>query len=120
MAIAAIAVPTAFDSLIAAGVTVAQLIADHHNFTALDVQRILSLAAGRAVLCTAKDAVKLRAVWPLDQAEVIWEYPFSWFGTSRAISLMALVRSIILTKAQEHVIFRPSASVVTRVSFLVG
>ena len=38
---------------------------DHHDFTPLDVQRLMSLAGGTAdVVCTLKDAVKLQAIWP--------------------------------------------------------
>lgn len=55
-------------ALRAAGVTVAAMLAfpDHHDYGDDDVARILATAAGRPVVCTEKDLVKLadRAPWP--------------------------------------------------------
>jgi tetraacyldisaccharide 4'-kinase len=85
LALAAIAVPAAFQqSLIDAGVEVAELLAfpDHYHFQPADIERIVTLAAGRPILCTAKDAVKLQHVWPQDAAAQIWQVPvqLAWEG----------------------------------------
>jgi tetraacyldisaccharide 4'-kinase len=37
---------------------------DHHHYTAADVGRVLDRCADRPVVVTAKDAVKLTALWP--------------------------------------------------------
>ena len=42
---------------------------DHHAFTAADIERAASVAKARWIITTAKDAVKLRALWPQDGPE---------------------------------------------------
>ena len=52
---------------------------DHHAYTRQDLERIVAVAGGRAVVTTAKDAVKLRALqpeldlWVLDREVVVEE-----------------------------------------------
>lgn len=52
---------------------------DHHAYTRQDLERIAAIAGGRAVVTTAKDAVKLRALqtdldlWILDQEVIVEE-----------------------------------------------
>lgn len=76
LAVCAIADPTGFRrSAERAGATIATLITygDHHAYDASDLDRILGSAAGRPILTTEKDAVKLgslagrAAVWVLTE-----------------------------------------------------
>ncbi len=67
-AVTAIARPHRFfDDLIDTGLTLAgdKAYPDHHPFNAKDVKQILNLHSDIAI--TAKDAVKLQALWPKDQ-----------------------------------------------------
>lgn len=71
IAVAAIAEPESFFATISSlGVPLADRIAfpDHHTYTNGDIERIVRAAAGRPVLTTAKDGVKLGALG--DEAEV--------------------------------------------------
>ncbi|HET7231903.1 MAG TPA: tetraacyldisaccharide 4'-kinase [Longimicrobium sp.] len=77
LAVAGLGMPRPFfDALRQAGAVVEEdAYPDHHPFTAADALRIVSRAAGRPVLITRKDAVKLREligpkpiVWVLEQA----------------------------------------------------
>lgn len=46
---------------------------DHHQYTSADVQKILSAAKAQpatALVCTEKDAVKLKSIWP--PSEPLW------------------------------------------------
>ncbi|MBX9927515.1 MAG: tetraacyldisaccharide 4'-kinase [Gemmatimonadaceae bacterium] len=65
-AVSAIGDPNAFAAqLRAAGAVVsARAFRDHHEYTDADVASILQEAAGRRVVCTEKDAVKLVHRWP--------------------------------------------------------
>jgi tetraacyldisaccharide 4'-kinase len=65
LAVAALALPGSFvANLQAAGATV-ELVAypDHHEFTANEAGQLVDRAAGRPIVITLKDAVKLRRFW---------------------------------------------------------
>jgi len=67
IAIAGIAAPASFiANAQAAGARVERslLFEDHHTYTAADARRILAEAAGRSIVTTEKDAVKLEALLP--------------------------------------------------------
>jgi tetraacyldisaccharide 4'-kinase len=67
VAVAAIGDPAAFvRQLEDCGARVSPMVfRDHHDFTAADVARIVATAGGASrVICTLKDAVKLRDLWP--------------------------------------------------------
>ncbi len=68
LAVSGIANPAAFAAqLEAAGAKVEPLVfGDHHAYSAADVADIGKRAAGRPVITTAKDAVKLGRLWPAD------------------------------------------------------
>jgi len=77
LAVAGLGMPRPFfDALRMAGATVEEdAYPDHHPFTAADALKIVSRAAGRPIVITRKDAVKLREVigpkpevWILEQA----------------------------------------------------
>lgn len=69
--------------------------ADHHAFTARDVQRIIAAAATcTSVVCTLKDAVKLGPIWPGD-AVPLWYLPQSVVPRDGAAALDALVRQLL-------------------------
>jgi tetraacyldisaccharide 4'-kinase len=71
VAVCAIARPETFlESLRKVGVTGAPVIAfpDHHRFDASDYRRVVTAAVGRAVVTTAKDAVRWRGVPGFDPA----------------------------------------------------
>jgi tetraacyldisaccharide-1-P 4'-kinase len=67
-AISAVGAPESFElQLVEQGARVlsASRFADHHAFTEQDVARLIERATGvDAVVCTLKDAVKLRGRWP--------------------------------------------------------
>jgi tetraacyldisaccharide 4'-kinase len=72
IAAAGIADPESFAVQVRASGATVQLAAyqDHHDYGAADVARLVQAAAGAGYLVvTEKDAVKLRAVWPLDSPE---------------------------------------------------
>lgn len=81
LAVASLADPRPFVEQLAAAGARAELISfpDHHAFTARDVEGITAVAAGRALVCTRKEAVKLRPLAPsmsmltLDQEVVVEE-----------------------------------------------
>lgn len=82
IAVAAIARPGDFvANAVAAGATVVEavLYRDHHAYDADDVKRIAAAAAGRPIVTTAKDAVKLATLapeldlWVLEQGVVVEE-----------------------------------------------
>jgi len=82
MAVAAIARPGDFvANAVAAGANVvdAVLYRDHHVYDGDDVRRIAAVAAGRPIVTTAKDAVKLATLapeldlWVLEQGVVVEE-----------------------------------------------
>ncbi|MFS8637097.1 MAG: tetraacyldisaccharide 4'-kinase [Gemmatimonadota bacterium] len=82
IAVAAIARPGDFvANAVAAGANVvdAVLYRDHHAYDADDVKRIAAVAAGRPIVTTAKDAVKLATLapeldlWVLEQGVVVEE-----------------------------------------------
>jgi len=77
-----------FDDLKSAGVALADCKSypDHYRFTADDVQALLQLHANIAV--TAKDAVKLTALWPKDRP--LWLLPLS--GKARPGLIKTIVR----------------------------
>jgi tetraacyldisaccharide 4'-kinase len=80
-AVASIADPTAFiRQLESCGARVSPVIfGDHHEFTAADIERIVASAADSArVVCTLKDAVKLRISWPRAA-------PSLWYVSQRVI-----------------------------------
>ena len=74
IAVTAIAQPTLFvENARSAGATVDELVAfpDHHAFDAADAAEIERRAAGRGVVTTAKDWVKLHALLPAAQVHVL-------------------------------------------------
>ena len=81
MAVVSIADPTAFvRQLEGCGARVDPIVfRDHHDFKPADVERIVA-AAGRSsrVICTLKDAVKLRDLWPRAA-------PALWYVSQRVI-----------------------------------
>jgi tetraacyldisaccharide 4'-kinase len=80
-AVAAIADPVAFvRQLESCGARVDPMIyRDHHEFDDADVRRIVASAGGSArVICTLKDAVKLRKLWPRGA-------PALWYVSQRVI-----------------------------------
>jgi len=67
LAVSAIGDPTAFNGQLARlGAIVASVIyTDHHAYTAADVDHIISQSKGNdLIVCTLKDAVKLKPLWP--------------------------------------------------------
>lgn len=79
--IAAIADPAAFiRQLESCGARVDPMVyRDHHDFDPVDVKRIIASASGSArVVCTLKDAVKLRNLWPRAA-------PALWYVSQRVI-----------------------------------
>jgi tetraacyldisaccharide 4'-kinase len=72
-AVAAIGDPaTFFAQLRAAGAdVVTHTFRDHHAYRTADVARLVRAADGATVVCTLKDAVKLRPLWPR-QREALW------------------------------------------------
>lgn len=73
LAVAAIADPAAFVAqLRELGATVdSALFGDHHAFTPKEVRRLVGRAAAvELAVCTLKDAVKLRPLWPADGAQL--------------------------------------------------
>ncbi|MEO5904795.1 MAG: tetraacyldisaccharide 4'-kinase [Gemmatimonadaceae bacterium] len=67
LAVSAIGDPVAFNSQLGRlGAIVAGVVyADHHAYTAADVDRIISQSRGNdLIVCTLKDAVKLGPLWP--------------------------------------------------------
>jgi tetraacyldisaccharide 4'-kinase len=80
-AVSSIADPTAFvRQLEACGARVFPIVfRDHHDFRTEDVDRIVTAASGSArVVCTLKDAVKLRVLWPRVA-------PALWYVSQRVI-----------------------------------
>jgi tetraacyldisaccharide 4'-kinase len=80
-AVAAVGDPSAFFAQLEAHAAAVHQIGyrDHHRFTAADVARIVADAQGSArVVCTLKDAVKLRDLWPR-------EAPALWYVSQRVI-----------------------------------
>ncbi len=64
LAVSSIAEPDTFHEMVrsrASGVVECMAFPDHHPFSAKDVRRIVERAAGRPVVITEKDAVKLRS-----------------------------------------------------------
>ena len=82
VAVAALADPAPFiDHLHGWGARVeAALFADHHAFTADEAKALAARAAGRAVVMTRKDAVKLRALLPASTRAYLLEQTvrFDW------------------------------------------
>jgi tetraacyldisaccharide 4'-kinase len=79
--VAAIADPAAFvRQLESCGARVDPMVyRDHHEFETADIERIVSSASGSArVICTLKDAVKLRESWPRAA-------PTLWYVSQRVI-----------------------------------
>jgi tetraacyldisaccharide 4'-kinase len=79
--VAAIGDPTAFVRQVEAhAAAVAPLLyRDHHHFSPADIDRIVGLSRGSArVVCTLKDAVKLRDAWPRGG-------PALWYVSQRVI-----------------------------------
>lgn len=67
VAVSAVGDPIAFARQLEAHAASVQAMSfrDHHGFTAADVARIVAASHGSArVVCTLKDAVKLRVLWP--------------------------------------------------------
>ena len=80
-AVAAIGDPSAFFRQLAAHAAEVREVSwrDHHRFTASDVARIVAESHGSArVVCTLKDAVKLRDLWPRTA-------PALWYVSQRVI-----------------------------------
>lgn len=80
-AVAAIGDPAAFvRQLELCGASVDPMVyRDHHEFEAADIERIIATASGSArVVCTLKDAVKLRNLWPRAA-------PTLWYVSQRVI-----------------------------------
>ena len=89
-AAAAIADPESFAVQVRASGATVQLAAyqDHHEFDAADVQRLVRLAAGAGYLViTQKDAVKLRALWPVEGPEpLVAELEWIWERNGDAVA----------------------------------
>ena len=69
--------------------------ADHQSYDAATVQRIVAASRGcDAVLCTLKDAVKLRPIWPGDTVP-LWYVSQSVIPRDGAEALDELVRSVL-------------------------
>lgn len=68
LAVCGIGEPGLFAAQLRQAGAVVELMAwgDHHAYDARDVARIRARAGSRAVVTTAKDAVKLAASWPVD------------------------------------------------------
>lgn len=66
LAVCGIAAPAAFRAQLAAAGARVDLLAfgDHHRYDAGDVRAVVGRAAGRPVVTTGKDAVKLAKLWP--------------------------------------------------------
>lgn len=74
LAISAVGDPGAFAAQLAGAGAVVRPAAfpDHHAFTAVDATRLASsVAPGETPICTLKDHVKLRTLWPR-QASALW------------------------------------------------
>lgn len=74
LAVTAIGTPRAFARQLELSGAEVRLAAypDHHRFTAADVRSVLDRAAGTAfVVCTLKDAVKLKSLWP-PRGQSLW------------------------------------------------
>jgi tetraacyldisaccharide 4'-kinase len=73
LAIASLADPRPFQEHLVesgAGVELASF-PDHHDFTPAEVERLVARAAGRTMILTRKEAVKLRAMLPADQPALV-------------------------------------------------
>lgn len=75
LAVAALAAPGAFFASVAAAARTVEPLSypDHHPFTAADALGLMARAAGRTLLMTHKDAVKLRPLLPQDAPAYILE-----------------------------------------------
>lgn len=103
-AVAAIGDPTAFLRQIeahAAGISPV-VFRDHHAFSASDIARIVAASHGSArVVCTLKDAVKLRDSWPRE-APALW-YVSQRVSVERGVGgLEQLLGTALRTRDARH------------------
>ena len=92
IAVTAIAQPALFvENARAAGATVDELIAfpDHHAFDTADAAEIVSRAAGRGIVTTAKDWIKLQALLPAAQVHVLEQRVVLEQGSDELDALLA-------------------------------
>lgn len=74
---------------------------DHHAFDTASVARVLAAAAGYdAVVCTLKDAVKLRALWP-DSAVPLWYVSQSVVLRDGTEAVDRVVRSVLAARQDD-------------------
>lgn len=92
LAVAAIAQPTLFvTGARSAGAHIAELLAfrDHHDYTAPDAARIRARAAGRPIVTTAKDWVKLRRLLEPDHVWILEQHVAMTDGAAALDALLA-------------------------------
>lgn len=103
LAVSGIADPSAFAAQLrqVGADVVASPFPDHHRFTAADVSR-LAVRAGASdfVVCTLKDAVKLRALWP-PSAPRLW-YVSQRFDVESGGEVMASLLQRLLEARGSH------------------
>ena len=84
LAVSGIAEPDAFHEMVrskASGVVECMAFPDHHPFSLKDIRRIVERAAGRPVVITEKDAVKL-GPFSQELPKDIRSPPYRWLGIS--------------------------------------
>ena len=100
LAVSGIAEPDGFHEMVrsgASGVVESMAFPDHHPFSHRDVRRIVERAAGRSVVTTEKDAVKLRAFSQELPRTYVLRLQVAWdFGQD---AVMALVRRAVENKS---------------------
>lgn len=101
LGVAAIADPDPFfAALERLGANVTRMVfSDHHRFTARDVAAIRAGAGGQdLVVCTLKDAVKLRAVWS-PEAPAVWYVSQGVSIEQGTNEVSALIRRLLAARA---------------------
>lgn len=100
LAIAGIAHPGAFGAQLTGAGAEVELAAhpDHHRFTAADIERLVTRAAAAdLVVCTLKDAVKLRDQWPR-AAPPLWYVSLRCEPEAGAEALEGLLRRLLAAR----------------------
>jgi tetraacyldisaccharide-1-P 4'-kinase len=92
LAVSSIAEPETFHEMVrsgASGVVECMAFPDHHPFSAKDVRRIVKRAAGRPVVITEKDAVKLRSFSQELPGTYVLRLQVAWdFGQNAVMELV--------------------------------
>ncbi len=100
LAVSGVADPSSFSAqLRQAGADAAPMAyPDHHRYTAIDVDRVVARARSRDVcVCTLKDAVKLRSLWPR-RGPALW-YVSQRFEVEEGLDRVgALLQRVLLAR----------------------